>query len=392
MMDTKTANHSLKVLGVYAHPDDESFCAGGTLAKYAVLGAETMIVSFTQGEAGQIHDNHVATRRTLGQARAAELFDACRLLGVQHVRCFDYGDGRLKDVPFDQLIAKVVHIIREFEPDIVLTFGEDGAYGHPDHIVIGAATDRAFHLAGDPAFCPEQLEAGLAAYTPAQLYHSYFPRQSDLLLEHLAHWLQSMSDRFHGGVDYVRGLRVFSKSISMLGYTSDHVEMEWFAPGFHIVEQGESADSLYLILSGQADVMQEEANGRLSKVGELLPGQFFGETGLAHNQPRNAHVIAADGLSCLIFSPQKEADFAGRGETAVLKFEAQQEDTDEALPARAIVVDTADFVMNKVSAIAAHRTQCPISPDMLPQSIWNRLLGKEYFVCQHSNHSTLLLA
>ena len=82
MKNLNVDNSGLKVLGVYAHPDDESFCVGGTLAKYAAAGADTMVVSFTQGEAGQIHDSHVATRRTLGQSRANELVAAC-----QRLRC-----------------------------------------------------------------------------------------------------------------------------------------------------------------------------------------------------------------------------------------------------------------------------------------------------------------
>src|SRR5262245_4170471 len=74
----------LRLLGVYAHPDDETFCAGGTLAKYAAAGADMMVVSMTQGEAGQIRTAQAATRHTLGQARAQELQRACRELGVQH--------------------------------------------------------------------------------------------------------------------------------------------------------------------------------------------------------------------------------------------------------------------------------------------------------------------
>ncbi|MEM7116585.1 MAG: PIG-L family deacetylase [Chloroflexota bacterium] len=384
MNQKSKSSNPLKVLGVYAHPDDESFCVGGTLAKYAAMGAETMVVSFTQGEAGQIHDTQVATRQTLGQTRANELVEACKLLGVRHVRCFDYGDGRLSDVPFEQLIAKVTYIIREFQPDIVLTFGEDGAYGHPDHIVIGAATNEAFQLAGNPAYCSDQLQNGLPLHTPSHLYHSYFPRQNELLLKHLAGWLENMSgERFHGQADYLRGLRIFSKSLSMLGYANDHVEIEWFPAGFSIVEQGEAASSLYLILSGSADVMQEDENGQLVKIAQLDAGQFFGETGVATAQPRNAYIVAREGLSCLIFSPQKEANFAGRGQAATLKFEAPEE-TGLASQAQTLVVDTTEFVMDKVAAIAAHRTQCPISPDMFPKNIWHRLFGKEYFVCHFS--------
>jgi LmbE family N-acetylglucosaminyl deacetylase len=169
-------NDRPRLLGVFAHPDDECFCAGGTLAGYAAAGAEAMVVSATRGEAGQIRDTRGATRRTLGQVRASELARACSRLGVRHSVCLDYGDGRLKDVDQWVLTREVARIIRAFQPDVVLTFGEDGAYGHPDHIAIGRATAAAFALAGDAACFPEQLAAGLGPHRPARLYHSRFPR------------------------------------------------------------------------------------------------------------------------------------------------------------------------------------------------------------------------
>jgi LmbE family N-acetylglucosaminyl deacetylase len=82
-------HRSLRLLGIFAHPDDESFCIGGTLAKYIASGAEAMVISFTRGEAGQIRNAAVATRRTLGERPARELELACQTLGVQHVRCLD---------------------------------------------------------------------------------------------------------------------------------------------------------------------------------------------------------------------------------------------------------------------------------------------------------------
>jgi hypothetical protein len=120
-----------RVLGVFAHPDDECFCAGGTLASYVAAGAETMVVSATRGEAGQIRDPQAATRRTLGQVRAGELALACRRLGVQHTVCLDYGDGRLKEVDQRVLTGEVAQIMRTFRPDVVLTFGEAAPMGTP---------------------------------------------------------------------------------------------------------------------------------------------------------------------------------------------------------------------------------------------------------------------
>ncbi|ETW92317.1 MAG: hypothetical protein ETSY2_53765, partial [Candidatus Entotheonella gemina] len=114
----------LRILGVYAHPDDETLCVGGTLAKYAAMGAHILIVSATRGEAGQIRDTQVATRATLGQTRALELRHACERLGVSQVMCFDYGDGKLMSVDRGPLAAQLTQIIRQFRPDVVLTFGD----------------------------------------------------------------------------------------------------------------------------------------------------------------------------------------------------------------------------------------------------------------------------
>src|SRR5690242_14232104 len=82
-----TQHHPKRLLGVFAHPDDESFCAGGTFAKEIAHGAEVMVVSATRGEAGQIRSAGTATRRTLARVREQELYCACQRLGIQHARC-----------------------------------------------------------------------------------------------------------------------------------------------------------------------------------------------------------------------------------------------------------------------------------------------------------------
>src|SRR3954462_9898888 len=85
----------MRLLGLYSHPDDETFCSGGTFARYAERGAEIMVISATRGQAGSIRDANVATRRTIGEVRERELQRACEQLGVQHKRCLDYQDGAL---------------------------------------------------------------------------------------------------------------------------------------------------------------------------------------------------------------------------------------------------------------------------------------------------------
>ena len=98
-------------MGVFAHPDDEIFCAGGTIAAAVEAGAEAMVVSATRGEAGQIRDAAAATRATLAEVREAELREACRHLGVQHVRCLDHIDGTLAELDRPQLVAELGAVI-----------------------------------------------------------------------------------------------------------------------------------------------------------------------------------------------------------------------------------------------------------------------------------------
>ena len=139
-----------RLLGVFAHPDDETFCAGGTFARYAGQGAEIMVVSATRGQAGQIRDAAAGNRRTIAAVREAELRLACERLGITRVRCLDHVDGTLADAGFSALVDEVTEIIREFRPDIVITFGPDGGYGHPDHVTISAVTTAACQRAAGP--------------------------------------------------------------------------------------------------------------------------------------------------------------------------------------------------------------------------------------------------
>ena len=138
-----TQPHPKRLLGVFAHPDDESFCAGGTFARSVAQGAEVMVVSATRGEAGQIRSAGTATRQTLARVREQELQRACQRLGIQYARCLDYADGTLKDVDQQVLIRDVVELIRSFRPDVVITFGADGGYGQSDHIAISIFNKRS---------------------------------------------------------------------------------------------------------------------------------------------------------------------------------------------------------------------------------------------------------
>jgi LmbE family N-acetylglucosaminyl deacetylase len=378
----KKTTTPLKILGIFAHPDDEVFCAGGTFARYADEGADVMVVSATKGDAGQIRDARIATRRSLGTVRARELQESCRKLGIQHCQCLDYGDGTLRDMDINILIEDVTRIIREFKPDVVITFGEDGAYGHPDHIAISIATTQACQLSGMFTEFPHQIRNGLMPHTPARLYHSHFPRSRMLMADRLAQWLTEIQNSFAGSADFARALLLFAEETTLLNYSSDHIDVNWYPAGFFIIEQGEVAKHLYLVLSGRAQAVVESEDGTLYVVNELGVGKFFGERALALGQRRMSHVIAAENTTCLVFSSESPLAFLGRGADASITGEEGDASDDISASQSPVTtcIDVTDYVEQKVAAMAAHRTQYPITPDMFPMSMMREMLGKEHFV------------
>lgn len=368
-----------RILCVYAHPDDETYCTGGTIAKYVAQGAEVMVVSATRGQAGQIQDVNAATRRTLGVVREQELRRACAHLGAQYVECWDYMDGALQDADQHQVIGDVVAAIRRFRPDIVITFDPTGAYGHPDHIAISYATTQAFPLSGDATWYPEQIQQGLMPHTPAVLYHAYFPTRRLLLLDQLVKWLAGQRERYHGSLSFIHGLSLFAAESLVLRYANDFVTTKWFPPGFCIVEQGEIGTSLFVIVSGEVEVVREDADGSLHTIGQLSAGDVFGEVALVEHIPRTAHVIAKSVVTCMIFSPGAPSAFGGRGAGAKLQTSEMQrvQDTTQGVTT---CIDVSDYVQQKIRAVAAHRTQYPIDPEMFPAQMLIDIFGREYFV------------
>jgi LmbE family N-acetylglucosaminyl deacetylase len=143
----------LRLLGVLAHPDDESLGFGGSLAKYAAEGVETFLVTATRGEAGRFgpagkgHDP-----AEVGRVREAELRAAAKVLGVSEVSILGHPDGKVDKVLPALAIREIVSRIRRIRPDVVVTFGPEGAYGHPDHIAISQFATAAALCASDAEY------------------------------------------------------------------------------------------------------------------------------------------------------------------------------------------------------------------------------------------------
>ena len=166
---------TLRLMCVLAHPDDESMGTGSTLAKYAAQGIETFLVMATRGEKGWTgEEKDYPGAASLGKLRQTELTAAARVLGLQQVYYLDYIDGELDQADSRQAINKISNTIRLVRPQVVVTFGPDGSYGHPDHIAISQLTMAAIVCAADTS-CPD--DDLLPAHRVSKLYYMMDTRE-----------------------------------------------------------------------------------------------------------------------------------------------------------------------------------------------------------------------
>lgn len=173
------------ILVVLAHPDDESFGMGGTIAYYASKGVDVHLVCATRGEAGTVDAVFLKTHKTIAKLREAELLCAANALGLKSVSFLNYRDSGMagsKDnknakslfrAPVDKVAEKVVAHIRRLKPQVVLTFDEKGGYHHPDHIAVNKATVRAFQAAGDA----KKFKKAGTPFKPEKLYFNALNRR-----------------------------------------------------------------------------------------------------------------------------------------------------------------------------------------------------------------------
>ena len=160
---------ALKLLVVFAHPDDESMGMGGTLARYAAQGVETHYVCATRGQRGWFGpEEQNPGLRLLGEIRTKELENAVRELGMKGLHFLDYIDDEVDQADHDEAIGKIVTHIRRIQPQVVVTFPPDGNYGHPDHIAVGQFTSAAVVCAADSSF---QDPEGLPAHRVLKFYY-----------------------------------------------------------------------------------------------------------------------------------------------------------------------------------------------------------------------------
>jgi N-acetyl-1-D-myo-inositol-2-amino-2-deoxy-alpha-D-glucopyranoside deacetylase len=178
------------LMTVHAHPDDETISTGGVMARYSRAGDRVICVTCTGGEHGEIvvpemdtPENHAK----LGQIRAEELRRALARLGPIESRKLGYVDSGMMgtaenaaaesfwQADVDEAAGRLVAIVRETRPEVIVGYNDYGGYGHPDHIRAGQVARLAFARAGDPAWYPEQLAGGrLSPWQPRKLYETVF--------------------------------------------------------------------------------------------------------------------------------------------------------------------------------------------------------------------------
>ena len=175
-----------RLLAVHAHPDDECIGTGGILARYASEGVRTVLVTCTDGAVGEISDPALATPDNLAEVRARELDESVRILQVSRLVKLGYRDSgmagtadndhpaSLNQANFEEALERVVRVVREEQPQVIVTYDERGGYGHPDHIRAHQLAVAAFEAAADGTRFPSSGPAWQAD----RLYYSVVPRSA----------------------------------------------------------------------------------------------------------------------------------------------------------------------------------------------------------------------
>ena len=167
-----------RLLAVLAHPDDETFGMGGTLALYARSGVDVYLICATRGEAGDVDEKYLEGYDSIADLRVSELQCAAEKLGLKEVYNLNYHDSgmlgapenlhphALSNSPIDQVARDIEHYIRLIQPQVVITHDPIGSYFHPDHVAIHQATVMAFFNASLSAESSESLPP----FAPQKLY------------------------------------------------------------------------------------------------------------------------------------------------------------------------------------------------------------------------------
>jgi LmbE family N-acetylglucosaminyl deacetylase len=233
-----------RILAIFAHPDDEAFGTGGSMAHYAAAGHNVYLVCATRGEVGEISDPSLATPETLGQVREGELRCAAETMGVKELVFLGYRDSGMAgspenqdpqafiNAPEDKVIQQLVTIIRRLQPHVIVTFEPNGGYGHPDHITIHRHTVTAFHSAADSKLYPEIRPV----WQTERLFYTAIPRSFFLEMRKQLQALGGDTQDFDAFEE--AGFGWPDDQVNVILDVTDMVEAKWEALNCHRTQFG----------------------------------------------------------------------------------------------------------------------------------------------------------
>ncbi|MBI5030431.1 MAG: PIG-L family deacetylase [Chloroflexi bacterium] len=208
------SGEKLSLLAVFAHPEDESFGPAGTLAKYASEGIAVSLVTATRSKTD--------TSIEESSSKARDRVCSCRASGVRRACLFDYRPGELHQVAPNVVEERLVRLIRELRPQVIVTFGPRGLNGDSDNQILNAATTSAFRTAGDPDKFPQHIREGLAAYAPQKLYYCVLPNSIVL------RWgIQDICSVPDNEITAVLDVSSFSEAMKSALYCQRHHALDW---------------------------------------------------------------------------------------------------------------------------------------------------------------------
>jgi len=208
------SGEKLSLLAVFAHPEDESFGPAGTLAKYASEGVSVSLVTATRNKTGAPADE--------SNPQARDRVCSCRASGIRRACLFDYRPGELHQVAPTVVEERLVRLIREIRPQVLVTFGPRGLTGDSDNEILNAAATSAFRSAGNADKFPQHIREGLAAYAPQKLYYCVIPKS--IVSRWGIHDLYSVPDE---QITAVLDVSSFSEAMKSALYCQRHRALDW---------------------------------------------------------------------------------------------------------------------------------------------------------------------
>lgn len=266
-----TQKHPLTLLGIFAHPDDESFGPGGTLAKYVAEGIDVHVCIATDGAAGSCDPELLKGYANLAERRTDELRDAVAVLGVT-LHKLPYRDSGMEgsehnanpdsfyQAPLDEAAGHLVSLMRTIRPHVVVAHDPTGGYFHPDHIKVNQVTSRAWQLVNDPTYLP-----ALAAWQPFRLFWTALPRT----------WIRR----------FIRILRLLGKDPTNFGRNNDIDLTRLGTPDELVHTRIDITDYMDIKLEASNKHVSQNTNSPISRLPSFLRKRFFNQESFTQAQP-----------------------------------------------------------------------------------------------------------